>query len=47
MDCQKSDYPIVAKKSAKAEGAKGIADQQSPEAKHAEYRRLKDAWNKN
>lgn len=46
-DCQKSDYPIVAKKSAKADGAKGIANQQSPEAKHAEYRRLREAWNMN
>lgn len=47
MDCQKSDYPIVARKPAKAGGAKGIANQQSPEAKHAEYRRLRNAWNMN
>ena len=47
MDCQKSDYPILAKKSVKADGAKGIANQQSPEAKHAEYRRLISAWNRN
>lgn len=47
MDCQKSDYPILAKKSVKADGAKGIANQQSPEAKHAEYRRLISAWKRN
>ena len=47
MDCQKSDYPIVVMKSVKADRAKGIANQQSPEAKHAEYRRLISAWNRN
>lgn len=47
MDCQKSDYLIVARKPVKAGGAKGIANQQSPEAKHAEYRRLREAWNMN
>lgn len=47
MDCQKSDYPIVVMKSVKADGAKGIANQQSPEARHAEYRRLVSAWNRN
>ena len=44
MDCQKSDQLIVAMKSVKADGAKGLTNQQSPEAKHAEYRRLKRAW---
>lgn len=39
--CQKSDYLIVAMKSVKADGAKGVANQQSPEAKHAECRRLR------
>lgn len=38
---QKSDYLIVVMKSVKADGAKGIANQQSPEAKHVEYRRLR------
>jgi len=47
MDCQKSDYPIVVMKSVKADGAKGIANQQSPEAKHAGHRRLENAWNMN
>lgn len=47
MNCQKSDYLIVAGKPVKAGGAKGIANQQSPEAKHAEYRRLREAWNMN
>lgn len=47
MGCQKSDYLIVAMKSVKADGAKGIANQQSPEAKHAEYRRLRSAWDLN
>lgn len=47
MGCQKSDYLIVAMKSVKADGAKGIANQQSPEANHAEYRRLRSAWNMN
>ena len=46
-DCQESDYLIVVKKSVKADGAKGIANQQSPEEKHAEYRRLMSAWNRN
>ena len=45
--CQKSDYPIVAAKFVKADGAKGVANQQSPEARHAEYRRLINAWNRN
>ena len=45
--CQKSDYLIVVKKSVKADGAKGVANQRSSEAKHAEYRRLKRAWNRN
>ena len=39
MDCQKSDYLIVVEKRMKVRGAKGIADQQSPEAKHVGYRR--------
>lgn len=43
--CQKSDCFIVALKPVKAGGAKGAANQQSPEAKHAEYRRLENAWN--
>ena len=47
MDCQKSDYLIVAMKSVKADRAKGIANQQSPEAKHAGYRRLISAWDRN
>lgn len=47
MGCQKSDYLIVVMKSVKADGAKGIANQQSLEAKHAEYRRLRSAWNMN
>ena len=46
-DCQKSDYPIVVAKFVKADGAKGIANQRLPEAKHAEYRRLISAWNRN
>lgn len=47
MDCQKSDCLILAMKSVKADGAKGAANQQSPEAKHAEYRRLISVWNRN
>lgn len=35
--CQKSDCFIVVMKPVKAGGAKGAANQQSPEAKHAEY----------
>jgi len=46
-DCQKSGYLIIAEKSVKAGGAKGIANQQSPEAKHVEHRRPKDTWNMN
>jgi len=34
-------------KSVKADGAKESANQQSPKAKHAEYRRLRKAWNMN
>ena len=44
---QKSDYPILAKKRMKVRGVKGIANQQSPEAKHVGHRRHTNAWNMN
>ena len=47
MDCQKSDQLIVALKPVKAGGAKGLTNQQSPEAKHAWHRRSNKAWNMN
>ena len=47
MDGQKSDQPIVAMKPVKAGGAKGLTNQQSPEAKHAWHRRSNKAWNMN
>ena len=47
MGVQKSDWPIVAMKSVKADGAKGSANQQSPEAKHVRHRRPGKAWNMN
>ena len=47
MVCQKSDQLIVAMKPAKAGGAKGLTNQQSPEAKHAWHRRSNKAWNMN
>ena len=47
MDCQKSDQLIVAPRPVKAGGAKGLTNQQSPEAKHAWHRRSNKAWNMN
>ena len=47
MVCQKSDQLIVAMKPVKAGGAKGLTNQQTPEAKHAWHRRSSKAWNMN
>lgn len=47
MNAQKSDQLIVALKPLKGGGAKGLTDQQSPEAKHAGHRRPTNTWHRN
>jgi hypothetical protein len=47
MNAQKSDQLIVALKPLKGGGAKGLTNQQSPEAKHVGHRRPNNTWHRN